>query len=106
MQSYNHQPPIREHLTNQQLIVQLNDYAATDLWNIIHLYGLYLPEKSSHWLTKGVMIDMAVGRIFSIKVAEVRLKSCSKVPVKGYIMSEINKIIAQAFGPDKVLPAP
>ena len=87
-------------------MVQLNDYAHGDLWTVIHLYGIYLPEKSSHWLTKTVMLDMVLGRIFSVKVSEIRLKSCAKVPVKGYLMAEINRIVAQAFGPDKVLPAP
>ena len=63
-----------------KLAYELDDYFLDDLYEIMVRNGFYLPQKSCHWLTKKVMISVAMGKIYCPMYKQIRPQPCPKPP--------------------------
>lgn len=75
----------------------LEDYTLEDVHEILIRYGLALPQRGSHWLTKKMMMAMYRGDIYCPKFAELKPRPCPRPPTRATLVEELNKEIQKRY---------
>ena len=75
----------------------LEDYTLEDVHEILIRYGLALPQRGSHWLTKKMMMAMYRGDVYCPKFSELKPRPCPKPPTRATLVEELNKEILKRF---------
>ena len=75
----------------------LEGYTLEDVHEILIRYGLALPQRGSHWLTKKMMMAMYRGDVYCPKFAELKPRPCPKPPTRAVLVEELNKEIQKRY---------